>query len=113
MPPLSKKRKACIASTAKARKALRQDSEEELGLDHNYKGGLGGNFDVADSDVQLPSLPSRVGLRLVWPPHYADISYSVILVNLGMGNSLALPYKTVFSFTYLLTQFFLIFFLNQ
>jgi len=52
MPPLSKKRKVCIASTAKARKALRQDSEEELELDHNYKGSLGGDFDVADSDVE-------------------------------------------------------------
>jgi len=51
MPPLSKKRNAYIASTAKARKALRQDSEEELELDHNYKRGLGGDFDVADSDV--------------------------------------------------------------
>ncbi|KAF8417258.1 hypothetical protein EV426DRAFT_703179 [Tirmania nivea] len=51
MPPLSKKRKACIASTAKARKALRQqDSEEELELYH--EGGLGGaDSDVADSDV--------------------------------------------------------------
>ncbi|RPB27857.1 hypothetical protein L211DRAFT_469647 [Terfezia boudieri ATCC MYA-4762] len=52
MPLLSKKRTACIASTAKARKALRQqDSEEELELDH--EGGLGGaDSDVADSDVE-------------------------------------------------------------
>ncbi|RPB18717.1 hypothetical protein L211DRAFT_833805, partial [Terfezia boudieri ATCC MYA-4762] len=51
IPPLSKKRKACIASTTKAHKVLRQqDLEEELELAHD--GGLGGtDSDIADSDI--------------------------------------------------------------
>jgi len=69
MPPVSKKRKACIASTAKAHKRLKQDSEEELELDYNYKRGLGGDFDVADSDVEEELVIEEDALTIEFKDH--------------------------------------------